>query len=242
MESTMPTVSEMVRKDYRAADIFKKWGINYCCGGNLPLEQVCSLQGLDQAAIEAELSQAAQLRRLPPSVDYDNWPLPFLIDYVQLLHHSYARVSGGQLQQQLSSFVSGHIKKYPYLVEVEEAYQTLLTLLLEHMQDEETRIFPYLRQLCGAYANINTYGKLFIRTLGRPLDSVESDHNRIAAALKSLRALTNNYRFAEGACTNHQVLYHKLREFDADLVQHKHLENNVLFPRVRAMEKELQAL
>jgi regulator of cell morphogenesis and NO signaling len=236
------TVSELVRNDYRAAEVFKKWGINYCCGGNLPLAQVCALQGLDHTAIESDLEQASRQRSLPATIDFNNWPLPFLIDYIQHVHHAYARNAGQQLQRHLETFVTGHLKKYPYLAEVQEAYALLMTLLLEHMEDEERRVFPYLRQLCSAYENRESYGKLFVRTLGRSLDTVSGDHKRIAAALKGLRTITNNYHFADGACTNHQVIYHKLREFDDDLVQHKHLENNVLFPRVDLMEKELRAL
>ncbi|RYZ23599.1 MAG: hypothetical protein EOO16_04170 [Chitinophagaceae bacterium] len=236
------TVSELVREDYRAAEVFKRWGINYCCGGNAPLEDVCRLRGFSQAAIEAELQDVQRRRSLPASIDFINWPLPFLVDYIQHVHHGFARNAGMQLQQQLESFVKGHIRKYPYLVEVQEAFGMLLAELLQHMSDEEENLFPYLRQLCGAYDNKDVYGKLFVRTLGRSLDTVPAGHRRIEATVGQLRALTNGYGFSDGACTNHQVIYHRLREFDEDLVQHMHLENNVLFPRAAEMEKELRAL
>ncbi|RYD92317.1 MAG: hypothetical protein EOP50_12885, partial [Sphingobacteriales bacterium] len=138
-------------------------------------------------------------------------------------------------------FVKGHIKKYPYLVEVEEAFGALLERVGGQMQEEEGKLFPYLRQVCSAHANPQAYGQLFIRTLGKTLPSTDS-RDTIAPLLKALRGLTQEYTFGEKACTNHQVLYHKLREFDEDLVQHLHLEHNVLLPRVRAMEKDLRAL
>ncbi|TCJ19630.1 hypothetical protein EPD60_00470 [Flaviaesturariibacter flavus] len=240
----MPTksVSELVRDDYRAADVFKKWGINYCCGGHAPLAEVCRIPGFDQELIEAELRDARRGRSLPASIDSINWPLPFLVDYIQHVHHSFARNAGLRLQQQLESFVPGHLKKYPYLAEVQDAFNLLMVQLLEHMRDEEERVFPYLRQLFSAYESKESYGKLFVRTLGRSLDTVPEEHRRIEAALLNLRSLTGHYTFAEAACTNHQVIYHCLREFDEDLVQHMHLENNVLFHRVAEMEKELRAL
>lgn len=242
MTTFAPTVSEIVRTDYRAADVFKKWGINYCCGGNLPLADVCHLQGLDHAAIESELDDARRGRSLAPGISYNEWPLPFLIDYIQLVHHAYVRSSGVALGRQLRDFVKGHLKKYPYLQEVEETFDALLERLQEHLQEEEETVFPYLRQVCSAHANQDLYGQLFMRTLGKPLVAVGDDHAQIAPLLKRLRLLTEQYTFGEKACTNHQVLYHKLREFDDDLVQHLHLEHNVLFPRVQAMEKELRAL
>ncbi|RYY41322.1 MAG: hypothetical protein EOO08_02420 [Chitinophagaceae bacterium] len=241
MTSTAPTVSEIVRQDYRAADVFKKWGINYCCGGNLPLTDVCHLQGLDQAAIESDLDAARRQRALSPGIAFNEWPVPFLIDYIQLVHHAYVRSTGAALGRQLHDFVKGHLKKYPYLGEVEEAFDALLLKLGEHMQEEEEKAFPYFRQVHSAHANREAYGKLFIRTMGKPLKAFGDDHRHVGPLLRRLRTLTAHYTFGEGACTNHQVLYHKLREFDEDLVQHMHLEHNVLFPRIQALEKELRA-
>ncbi|GAA4331929.1 DUF542 domain-containing protein [Flaviaesturariibacter amylovorans] len=238
-----PTVSEIVRADYRTADVFKKWGINYCCGGNLPLAEVCRLQGLDAGSIQSELDNARRMRVLPSSVRFEQWPLPFLIDYITHIHHAYIRETGAALASQLSAFVKGHTKKYPYLVRVEECYLNLLTQLIEHTNEEEARIFPYMRQVVSAAAGKESYGKLFIRTLGLRLGPVvEKEHKRISVLLSELRSITDHYRFGDAACTNHQVIYHRLREFDEDLVQHKHLENNILFPRVQELEKELMAL
>lgn len=235
-----PTVSEMVRQNYRAADVLRKWGINYCCGGNLPLAQACTLKGVDAAAVQAELEAASRHVALPAGIDYRSWPLEFLIDYIELVHHAYLKRMLPALQQQLQSFVAGHIKKYPYLQEVADVFTDLSAELVEHNTKEEESLFPYLRQVNNTYKRRETYGSLFVRTLGKPLDQLVSiDHKRIAALVEELRSVTQHYQFADGACTNHQVIYHKLRELDNDLVQHKHLENNFLYPRVIAMEQEL---
>ena len=114
---------------------------------------------------------------------------------------------------------------------------------MEHTQKEEESIFPYVKQIANTYDRREVYGKLFVRTMRQPLmDVVKQEHNRISHLLQALREKTAHYTFAETACTNHQVLYHKLREFDADMVQHKHLENNILYPRALAMEKSLLQL
>ncbi|GAB4091512.1 DUF542 domain-containing protein [Flaviaesturariibacter terrae] len=242
MTMPVPTVSEIVRQDYRAADVFKKWGINYCCGGNRPLAEVCALQGIAIDTVLGELEAARRSRSLAPGISFNEWPVPFLIDYIQLLHHAYVRNNGAALGRQLHDFVQGHLKKYPQLTEVDEAYSQLLNELLAHISGEEEKVFPYIRQLCSAHSNPDAYGKLFMRTLGQTVAAEEADHGRIAPLLQRLRAVTQHYRFPDNACTNYQVLFHKLREFDDDLVQHLHLEQNVLFPRVGVMEKELRAL
>lgn len=238
--SSLPTVSELVQRNYRAADVLRKWGINYCCGGNLPLAEACALKGIDPEAVQKELDAAAQHICLPAGLQYGEWPIDFLIDYIVFVHHAYLKQVLPGLQQQLHSFVNGHLKKYPHLQEVDEVFSDLIVELTEHNSMEEESIFPYLKQISSTYKRRETYGSLFVRTLGKPLDQmVAVDHKRIAALLDRLRSVTNNYQFAEGACTNHQVIYHKLKELDNDLVQHKHLENNMLYPRVLQMEKEL---
>ncbi|MBD0350364.1 MAG: DUF542 domain-containing protein [Flavisolibacter sp.] len=241
MITTKPaTVSEMVRSDYRTADVFKKWGINYCCGGNLPLEEVCQLQQLDKAAVEKDLKKATQSIAISNNLRFDEWPVDFLVDYISYVHHAYLKETVPSLTQNLHSFIQGHKKKFPDLEQVEEVFTDLKEELMEHVEKEDSTIFPYLKQISNTYKRKEIYGSLFVRTMSKPLTQVvESEHRRIAILLTQLREVTNHYHFPNHACTNHQVIYHKLREFDADLVQHKHLENNILFPKAMAMEKEL---
>lgn len=234
------SVSQIVRNDYRTADVFKNWGINYCCGGNLPLEEACAIKNIDPALIEADLRAATRNINLPNALRFNEWPVVFLIDYITYVHHGYLQQTLPVLGRHISSFVSGHTKKYPYLVQVKETFENLSEELLEHTQKEEESIFPYIRQINNTYSRKEVYGPLFVRTMRQPLsETVKKEHSRISNLLLLLREQTNNYHFHPDACTNYQVIYHKLKEFDADLVQHKHLENNILFPKALEMEKSL---
>lgn len=234
------TVSQMVRADYRTADVFKKWGINYCCGGNLPLDEACAIKGIDAVALKNELVKATKTLRLPNALAFDHWPVTFLVDYIVHVHHAYLKTALPALQQALTSFVPGHLKKYPYLNKVEAAFQTLANELLAQMKAEEESLFPYIKQISHAYEKKEAYGALFVRTLRKPLaETVSKEQARTAALLEELREQTNRYRFTADACTNHQVIYHKLKELDDDLMQHKHLENNLLVPKALEMETSL---
>lgn len=234
------TVSQIVRDDYRTADVFKKYGINYCCGGNLPLEEACTLQKIDRTALDRELQQATQNFSLPSSTAFDQWPLPFLIDYITHVHHGYIRTVLPSLKAFVNSYIPGHLKKFPHLAAVHETFTCLVTEVEEHTALEEESIFPYAKQIVNTYNRREVYGNLFVRTMSKPLaETIKKEHGRIANHLKQLREQTGNYIFVPDACTNYQVLYNKLKEFDADLVQHKHLENNILYPKVLEMEKSL---
>jgi regulator of cell morphogenesis and NO signaling len=237
---TEKTVAEMVREDYRIANVFKKWGINYCCAGNLPLAAVCASQQLDQTTIETELIQATQNIRISNAIDFNNWPIDFLIDYITNVHHAYLRTTIPILRNVLASFVPGHKKKYPYMEQVQETFEDLSSELLEHMDKEESVLFPYIKQVNHTLTNKEVYGPLFIRLLKKPFNDITIvEHQRIHAMMERLRNEMNYYSFAENACTRHQVIYNQLKELDADLIQHKHLENHLLFPKSAQMEKEL---
>jgi regulator of cell morphogenesis and NO signaling len=108
-----------------------------------------------------------------------------------------------------------------------------------HNRHEEEVIFPYIKQVETTFRRKEIYGNLFVRTLRKPLNAVEKEHAQISVLLDQLKSQANGYNFPEKACTNHQVIYHKLREFHDDMIQHKHLENNILFPKAIRLEQEL---
>lgn len=232
------TVRDLVIEDYRTADVFKKWGINYCCGGNLPLSEACSTKQISQAEVEQEIKLATKNIQLSNAIAFNEWPVPFLLDYVLYVHHSYLKAVLPSIRQALASYVPGHIKKYPHFATIQETFSNLADELEEHMKEEEESIFPYVKQINSTYSQKEKYGGLFVRTMRKPLDlTVEKEHGRIVSLLKQLRKQTSHYRFDNSVCANYQVIYRKLKEFDEDMVQHMHLENNILFPKALEMEK-----
>jgi regulator of cell morphogenesis and NO signaling len=237
------TVRDIVINDYRTADVFRKWGINYCCSGNLPLNEACSVKQVNLSDVELDLQQATRNITLSNSTAFNEWPVPFLTDYIVYVHHNYLKTTLPQLRQLMASFIPGHLKKYPHLVGVQQTFNDLADELEEHTAEEEESIFPYVKQVNSTYSQKETYGSLFVRTMRKPLAQIiEKDHGRIVSLLKQLRVETKVYSFGPDACANYQVIYRKLKEFDADLVQHKHLENNILFPKALQMEKSLLQL
>ena len=233
-------VSEIVRDDYRTADVFKKYGINYCCGGNTTLEEACKLQNLEPSHIRQELENITKNLVLPSSIRFDEWDIDFLVDYIVNVHHAYLKQTLPVLEANLLSFVNSHRNKYPFLDKMLEVFQEFSGLLTEHLEEEEKRVFPYIKQINSTYKRKETYGRLFVKTLSKPLTQVlASDHKHIAALLMQLRKVTNNYQFEADVCTNYGVIFQKLKELDTDITQHKHLENNILFPKALNLEKEL---
>jgi regulator of cell morphogenesis and NO signaling len=237
------TISEIVRADYRTADVFRKYGINYCCGGNILLDEVCNRQNVDINSLQNELNSVVKKINIPASLRFDEWTVDFMIDYIINVHHAYLRQSLPLIKDLMTTFVKGHRNQYPYLDIVLETYLELSSFLLDHLQEEEEKVFPYIKHMSHTYKHNETYGRLFVKNWNKPLKQVlQSDHQHVSALLLQLRKESNQYTFGEDACTNHLVIYQKLQELDDDIVQHQHLENNILFPKAILMEKELLQL
>jgi len=232
--------SDIVKQDYRTAQVFHKLGIEFCCGVKWPLKMVCDLKGLDLDYVLAELENATRIIRVSSSIPFEEWGIDFLTEYIIKIHHNYLVISLPRIQFHLEKFVDEHKKKYPYLEEVGICFSNLYKVTIPHLQQEEEIIFPYIRHIAHAYHSKESYASLLVRTLRKPVDEImQQEHEVVEKIFHQIRNLTNNYQPPESSCTSHQLSYSLLKELDDDFVQHIYLENEILFPRAIAMEKEL---
>lgn len=235
-------VKAIVNSDYRTADVFRKYNIDFCCTGIWPLRKACELANADYGIVEGELIAALRHNEVSNLLTFEEWETNFLVDYIVNVHHAYLRKMLPLTKDLLREFVIGHVNQYPNLSELERQFAELLLKLFPHLDQEEESMFPYIKQLANAFHNNESYGDLFVRTLRKPIESIiEKDTEIMEIVLMSFRKLTQNYFLPTDACTIHQVVILKLRELDADLVQHIRLENEILFPRVLSIEAEILA-
>ena len=233
-------MSDIVANDYRTADVFRKYGIEYCCGAKWPLSTVCSMNGIEEKVLKDDLKNATRTFQISASLPFEKWSIDFLTDYIVNVHHYYLEKNLPALQKTLSDFVKEHAKKYSYLTLLETCFSQLNDEIIPHIRHEEEVIFPYIRQVAHAYEDSDTFGTLLVKTLRKPIAKMmDQEHSFLSGCIYRFRELTNNYMAPERACTSHRVVFSKLRELDNDMVQHMYLEGEVLFPRVIEMEKKL---
>jgi regulator of cell morphogenesis and NO signaling len=226
--------------DYRSADVFRKFGIDYCCGGKWPLKIACEMRGLDVDSVVTDLQKAMRNITISPNLDFETWEIDFLTDYIVQVHHRFMEKFLPDLKEHLEKFVQGHVEKFPYLEKVLNLFRQLYKEVLPHMKHEEEIIFPYIRQIAHAYKNKESYAGLLVRTLRKPIELVmDSEHETFGKSLMAMRELTGQYTAPLHACINHVVVLKKLEQLDNDITQHIYLESDILFPRAIAMEKEL---
>lgn len=233
------TVGEIAAKDLRKAEVFKKYGIDFCCGGKKSLQQACEEKGLDVEIVEAELEAAPQATTTSAN-NYNLWEPDFLADYIYNQHHIYYYNEVPVLKGLISKVTQHHGGNHPELKYLYSLFGQLLHELDTHFMREEKVVFPFIKALMLAKRTGNFEALNSQPSLTEPIRIMEIDHETAGDILEEMRKLTGGYTPPPDACNSYQFLYKKLKELDEDLHQHIHLENNILFPRALKLEKELK--
>ena len=234
------TLGEIVAKDLRKAEVFKKYGLDFCCGGKKTVKQACAEKGLDVTKIEQELQTANKNVSTARPVPYNDWNLDFLADYIVNTHHSYVRKTLPDLRTYSAKVASVHGENHPELFEISRLVEQVCQELSEHMVSEETILFPYVKHIVAAKNNNSASVKFEnYDSIKTPIDMLVMEHEAVGNSLETIRELSNNYTLPEDSCASYSYLYKTLDEFESDLFIHIHLENNILFPKAIELEKEI---
>ena len=236
--TTEKTVRELALENPAATRVFEKLGIDYCCGGNQSLEQACRAANLPVDQVLDSLEMAEQTTRAAQKIhDWQREPLGELVAHIISTHHKYTREEIARLGPLLEKVCSVHGKNHRELLDIRASFAGLAQELTMHMMKEEMVLFPYIVRMEEA---VLQYEPVLPPPFGRvqnPVSMMEQEHESAGAALRAMRQASSGYTPPADACVSYQTLYKVLLEFEADLHQHIHLENNILFPRAVAMEQ-----
>jgi len=235
MENETSLVGELAARDFRMADVFQKYGIDFCCGGGQTLAEAARRAGISEGELRSALDAAVLGGKLP-EYDFARWSTEQLIDDIVGTHHRYVREVMPVLLAYGTKVAGHHGDAHPELRQLDTAIRSEMHDLLEHLEKEELVLFPAIMRLEEVRRGAGTTNIFFIR---QAIQQVMNEHIHSGENLGLFRQLSNDYTPPEEACNSYRFLYAKLMEFDQLLQQHIHLENNILFPRALAMLAEV---
>jgi regulator of cell morphogenesis and NO signaling len=221
-----------------ATRVFEKFGIDYCCGGSRPLEEACSAADLSVDQVLDSLEVAEQASQT--GSDARNWrkePLADLIAHINNTHHKYTREEITRLGPLFAKVCSVHGKNHPELESMRALFHGLAQELTMHMMKEEQVLFPCIVRMEEAVIQREPILPPPFGSVQNPVNMMMHEHDSAGEALRALRAASGGYTTPADACVSFQTLYQALAAFEADLHQHIHLENNILFPLAIEMER-----
>lgn len=224
------TVAELVSTDHRLALVFKKHHIDFCCGGNIELAEVLNRKNLNSTLILAELNEVLQ-NKSKPDLQFNDFLLDDLIDYILNKHHKYIEETAPQLVFFLEKLVKVHGERHPELVEICNHFKTLFENLVQHMRKEELVLFPFIKKLVKAERENSVVEKHPFGNIENPIQMMKQEHQEEGERFELIAALTQQYSPPQDACNTYKAAFSLLRNFEEDLHFHIHLENNILFPK-----------
>jgi regulator of cell morphogenesis and NO signaling len=233
------TLGEIAAKDLSKAAIFKKYGLDFCCGGKKTVKEACKEKGLDVTKIEQELQQADKNPATRP-LPYGDWSLDFLSDYIVNTHHSYVRKTLPELRTYAAKVASVHGEHHPELKRIQQLVEEINAELSTHMVKEEKVLFPYIKELVTVTNESRPLHAAHFGSVQNPINMMEMEHELVGKNLEEIRQISNNYFLPDDACASYSLLFRMLVDFEDDLHTHIHLENNILFPNALKLEENKQ--
>ncbi len=228
------SVRELAVEVQGAAKVFEKFGIDYCCGGNLTLKEACRRSGANLEEVTSCIrnvhSEASPVR---------NWSkesLGKLIHHIVEKHHAFTREEAARLEKLFAKVCAVHASRHPELEEMQTIFREMALELRTHMMKEEHILFPYLETMEEAVLKKRPIPRPMFGSVEFPVRNMMKEHDAAGEGLKALRRASHNYTTPPDACTSYRELYKSLKAFEGDLHTHVHLENNILFPRALEIE------
>jgi regulator of cell morphogenesis and NO signaling len=235
MTTIAQTVREIALNQPSSIRVFERYGIDYCCGGRKALAEACLATGVEVEAVIAALESAARVS-VPAAEDWQQRSMEEITVHIVTTHHAYVRRELPRLALLAEKVVDRHGAARAELPAIQAALAQLDKELIDHLAKEEAVLFPYIVQSERASAKGAARPATCFDTVARPIAMMTQEHDAAGALMATMRRLSSDFTAPEDACPTYRAFYDGLKEFEQDLHQHIHLENNILFPRALQLE------
>jgi len=226
------SIGEIARQNANTISVFRKYGIDFYCKGKNLLADACALSHCDIQKVSEELRLAVS-NGTDEAHDFNSMSLETLILHIVSAHHQYVNISVPEISALFKTALDNPANNNLELKRINDLFRQLANDMKQHMHKEELALFPYIVKLeLGQNLPAGSSVKSLITV-------VEFEHDTSGIIISQISRLCNNYVLPENASQALRSLFIKLGEFEADLIMHIHLENNVLHKKAVELEQSL---
>jgi regulator of cell morphogenesis and NO signaling len=227
--STETKIGQIVAERPETARVLELVGIDYCCGGQKPLNEAAKEQKVDPNQLLAALLVVGAEAETIQNQDWNKASLPDLMNHIVTNHHGWLRRELPPLLETTRTVRRVHGDSHSELAEVTKTLKKINDAVLPHLDEEEQTVFPALRKLVAGEPPAD---------IATQLKSLRSDHDELGKELHRLRELTDGFKVPADACVKYREMLTGFTALERDMLQHVHLENNILLPRAQSMLAE----
>jgi regulator of cell morphogenesis and NO signaling len=228
------TIGEVVAENYHTAGVFKQYGLDFCCGGGRTISSACEKKGVNSDELMQAIQEVAS-ESSSEGQQFQAWDPVHLIDHIIKTHHRYVRRKTDEINGFAYKVARVHGERHPENKEIYTIFAQLSQSLLGHLAEEEQTVFPLIKSVYQKRMSGDAPTEQEVAQLKQELEAMVSDHEEAGSEMEQIRELSNSFTPPEDACTTYRILYQNLADFEADLHQHVHLENNILFKKAQAL-------
>lgn len=234
-------VGQIVAEDYRTYPVFESHKIDYYNKCKRSLQEVAEEHKIDLQALKNKIAKIKE----SPSEEEDNfnsWGLDALSEYIVKTYHRYADQQIQVIKPALEKACQDYGERHPGFLEIKKLFDAAAGGIAVHQKKEELILFPFIRKMADAKKN----NKDFVRppatkSVESPVDMLTHEHYQQSELFQKIAEISQDYTLPDGVDGTFKDSLHLLKEFEINLHQHLHLENNILFPKALKLEKELAA-
>ena len=234
------TVGQIVADRFDHAKVFNKYGIDFCCNGDVSLTDACERAGAGVDSLLEELRQTQPNHS--PIFDFKSWPMDLLVDYILKFHHRNIRYQGPQILQLLDKVCEVHGEKHPELHEIRGLFQESWIDLNNHLTKEEMVLFPYIYDLFDAVTQHRPVPAFHCGSVSSPISVMMHEHDAEGERFRRISLLAQGYLVPDDACDTYRLLFEMLETFEKNLHHHIHLENNIVFPMAIELQENCERM
>lgn len=235
------TIRELVGRYPRTRPVFERHGIDYCCGGGKCLAEAAGEHNLKLPELVNALEEALNTAPDDTHAVERDWyaaPLAELVSHIVTVHHGYMRTALPRLRSLVPTVLKAHGAQHSEMLgQVQDLFNTLDSELSSHLMKEEQILFPYIVAAEAHRQGATVEPAACFGSVGDPIRQMEHEHESAGETLARLRHVTHDYAVPADACPTFSAMYEELQRMEADLHQHIHLENNILFPRAIGLDE-----
>jgi regulator of cell morphogenesis and NO signaling len=216
---------DLIHANYQLLPLIHRFGIRLGFG-NKTIEAICADYNI-HTHFFLSIVNTFQNKDFLPGHKLSTFSPLLLIDYLKNTHRYYKNYSLPRIEKLLNELQQSASEANNEMKTIEDFYQRYKTKLLDHIDDEENRVFPYIIKLLKNPKDIQN-GKLHL--------SFEAEHENVDLEIYDLKNLIIKYIKSDYDILLCNELLMEIFRFERDILNHARIEDTILIPQVKELQ------